>query len=252
MKKALILFGNEVNRENLLQSAISLQKLGFTLSPLYIKDISRDKMMVGSEGIAIMGRTPLLNNSWIEVEKLEVAEINKLLSEYSLPALEVEMGIPNAIVTQKMKNFDILVMGKNILNDNNIAILKDNYKAILLIGEKPLVSLDNILIGNDDGVKVNKSCYQFIHLFPEIKQFTSMAINKQLEDNILVEYLKNHEKNIVHQEFSSSNYNDIIQEVDKFNLFIMGNLSKSYFFEKIIGKNGVKLLENVKTPVFIG
>lgn len=252
MKKALVLFGSEIDKKTLLESAIYLQKLGFTLSPLYIKDISKDKMMVGSEGIAIMGRTPLLNNAWIEVEKLEVAEINSCLSDYSLPPLEIKTGIPNEIITQEMKKFDILLMGKNILSDSNISILKDNYKAILLIGEKPLVSLENILIGNDDGVKVNRSCYQFLHLFPSVNKFTSMAINKQLEENILLNYLKDKEKEVIHQEFSSSDYSDIIQEVEKFNLFIMGNLSKSYFFEKIIGKNGVKLLESVKTPIFIG
>ena len=43
-----------------------------------------------------------------------------------------------------------------------------------------------------------------------------------------------------------------MKKVDGADLLIMGNLSRSYFFEKIIGKNGIKLLEKGKAPIFIG
>ena len=34
----------------------------------------------------------------------------------------------------------------------------------------------------------------------------------------------------------TTDYNDVLARVDEADLFIMGNLSRSYFFEKIIGK----------------
>ena len=152
-----------------------------------------------------------------------------------------------------MKRCDLLVMGKNdILTEKEINILKGNYKSMLLIGERPLSSMENIVIGNDNGVKVNRSCNHFISLFPEIKRFSSFVINKEIEDNMLVDYLVGHEKEVIHEELTTNNYEDVLKRVDEADLFIMGNLSKSYFFEKIIGKNGIKLLEKGKAPIFIG
>lgn len=69
---------------------------------------------------------------------------------------------------------------------------------------------------------------------------------------MLVDYLVGHEKEVIHEELTTNNYEDVLKRVDEADLFIMGNLSKSYFFEKIIGKNGIKLLEKGKAPIFIG
>ena len=144
-------------------------------------------------------------------------------------------------------------MGKNdILTEREINLLKANYKSILLIGEKPLQAIENVLIGNDNGVKVNRSCTHFMNLFPEVKRFSSFVINKEIEENMLVEYLVGHEKDVEHEEIITNNYEDVIKRINEADLFIMGNLSKSYLFEKVIGKNGIKLLEKGKVPIFIG
>ena len=46
-------------------------------------------------------------------------------------------------------------------------------------------------------------------------------------------------------------FNEIIKEIDKNDMIVMGNLRYFYMLEKIIGKTGVKLLENSKIPIFI-
>lgn len=255
MRKALVLFGNEIERENLVDSAVYLEKeLGFKVIPLYVKDMSREKLMSATDGLMIAGRAPFITQGWDEIEKGEIASIEKLLKEKELSSeLKVDIGVVPDVVTEYMKRCDILVMGKNdILTEKEVNILKGNYKAMLLIGEKPLSSFKNIVIGNDNGVKVNRSCYQFMHLFPEIKEFSSFVINKDIDENILVEYLLDHGKKVSHEELKTSDYADVLAKVDEADLFIMGNLSRSYFFEKIIGKNGIKLLEKGKAPIFIG
>lgn len=113
---------------------------------------------------------------------------------------------------------------------------------MLLIGERPLSSMENIVIGNDNGVKVNRSCNHFISLFPEIKRFSSFVINKEIEDNMLVDYLVGHEKEVIHEELTTNNYEDVLKRVDEADLFIMGNLSKAISL-KNYRKNGIKLLE---------
>lgn len=255
MKRALVLFGNEIERENLINSAIYLQKeFGFKIYPLYVKDMAREKLMATTDGLMVAGRAPFMVQGWDEIEKGEIESIKNLLKVKNVDTeLKIDIGLVPEVVTEHMKRCDLLIMGRNdILTENEVNILKGNYKSILLIGEKPLSSMQNILIGNDNGVKVNRSCYHFITTFPEINNFSSFVINKEIEENILVEYLKEHGKNIIHEELTTNNYEDVLKKVDEADLFIMGNLSRSYFFEKIIGKNGIKLLEKGKAPIFIG
>lgn len=255
MKRALVLFGNEIERENLINSAIYLQKeFGFKIYPLYVKDMAREKLMATTDGLMVAGRAPFMVQGWDEIEKGEIESIKNLLKVKNIDVeLKIDIGLVPEVVTEHMKRCDLLIMGRNdILTENEVNILKGNYKSILLIGEKTLSSMQNILIGNDNGVKVNRSCYHFMTTFPEINNFSSFVINKEIEENILVEYLKEHGKNIVHEELTTNNYEEVLKKVDEADLFIMGNLSRSYFFEKIIGKNGIKLLEKGKAPIFIG
>lgn len=255
MRRALVLFGNEIERGSLAESANFLEKeLGFKIYPLYVKDIAREKLMSATDGLMVAGRAPFIVQGWEEIERAEIQVIEEVLKEKGIKAkLKVDIGDVAEVVTEHMKKCDLLVIGKNdILTEKEIDILKGNYKSLLLIGEKPLKAMKNVVIGNDNGVKVNRSCYHFINLFPEVKCFSSFVINKEIEENALVEYLEGHDKKIVHEELTTTDYNDVLARVDEADLFIMGNLSKSYFFEKIIGKNGIKLLEKGKAPIFIG
>lgn len=256
MRKALLLFGNEIDRGNLIESAVYLQNsLKFKIYPLYIKDMSRDKIVAAStDGMMLGGRSPFIMQGWADIEKEEIESLEKELKDKGINApLEVDIGLVNEIVTEKMKECDTLLIGKNeVITERIVGVLKGNYKSVILIGEKPLNSLEKVLIANDDGVKINRSCYQFTNLFTEVTKFDSFSINLELDDNILLEYLKDKDKIVDHRVLKTNNYDEILDGIAKYDLFIMGNLSRSYFFEKIIGKNGIKLLENAKTPIFIG
>lgn len=251
--KALLLFGNEIKKEALIESAVYLKnKLGFEITPLYIKDIARERFVVPTEGVMLAGRAPFVNQGWDEVEKMELDTLKKDFKVYNLDVeIQVEAGFVQEIVKEYMKSHDLLIMGKNgSLSEREIDILKGNYKSILIIGKKPLRDFKNIVIANDDGVKVNKSSYQFIHLFPQISEFTMFSLNYSVEESILAKYLIEQGKKIVQKSFDKNE--DMQAEIDKSHVMIMGNLSKSYFFEKIIGKTGIKLLENTEIPIYIG
>lgn len=255
MRKALVLFGTEIERGALIDTAIYLKKeLGFKLEALYVKNIAREKAMITPAGLAVVGRVPLLHQGWSEIERAEIESIQKAFKEKGFDEeLVLDSGVVDETVTEHMKSCDMLVIGKNdSLGDRDIDLLRANYKTVLLIGKKPLSSIKNVYIGNDDGVKVNRSCYHFIHLFPEVNKFNSITINYEIGKNNLVEYLKQNNKEICEYKLNTKDYDIVLAEVAKADLFIMGNLSRSYFLEKIVGKNGVKLLEKGEAPIFIG
>ena len=256
MRKALLLFGNEMERDNLIESAVYLQNsLGFKIMPLYIKDMSRDKIIAAStDGMMMSGRSPFIMQGWADMEKQEIEDIEKILKSKGIKVeLEVDIGLVPEIVTDRMKSCDTLLIGKNeAITERIVSILKGNYKSIIFIGEKPLKGMEKIIIANDDGVKINRSCYQFTNLFPEVKEFTSFVINKEIEENHLLDYLEGKGKVVNHEVLNTADYDEVLKKIDEYDFFVMGNLSRSYLFEKIIGKNGIKLLEKSKTPIFIG
>ena len=232
-----------------------MDKFNFDIVPLYVKDISHSKIISSSrDGLLVGGRTPVMFHGWEEVDKISIDELEKELAQSRLgKELSLEVGLTKEVVNSRMKTCDLLVMGKTeVLSEKVIDILKDNYKSILLIGEQPLSAMENVAIANDDGVKVNRSCYHFTEMFRDITHFTSLTINKELEENLLKGYLLAKGKTVTDKLIKYDNYDEVIAHMSEYDLIVMGNLSKSYFFEKIIGKNGAKLLENVKEPVFIG
>lgn len=254
MKRVLLMFGNEIERKSLIESAYFLKhSLGFEIVPLYIRDISRERVIAATDGLLMSGRT-FINESWEEVEKEEIDDIRKMLTENNMKEeLLIDVGLVSDVVKEQMKKCDILLMGKNdVLAENEVDALRANYKVVMLIGKKPLASFNKVIIGNDDGVKVNRSCYHFMSIFPNIENFHSFVLNKKLEENNLLSYLKEHGKNVTHEEIEKEEFETILDKINLSDIFIMGNLSRSYFFEKIIGKNGIKLIEKTDTPIFIG
>lgn len=255
MRKALVLFGNEIERKALIDTVIYLKRtLGFKIETLYVRDVDREKVMSTPDGLIMAGRVPIMLQGWNAVEQAEIDSIKKCFEEKGLKEeLTLDVGNIAEVVTEHMKTCDLLVMGKNdILGDREVSILKGNYKSVLLVGEKPLKKIDTVYIGNDDGVKVNRSCAHFIHMFPEVSKFYSFTISKEMDENYLVEYLEQNDKEVIQGALDHKKYDEVLEKVSEPDIFIMGNLSRSYFLEKIVGKNGVKLLEKGKAPIFIG
>lgn len=256
MKKALILFGNETNTENLIKSAIYLkEKFNFSLSGLYIDDIRSDSVMAqGIDGAIYDTTRTIMSEELIKFKQEEVEKINKDLKKLKLDfKINLEIGITEEILREAMKDQDILLIGRGeTLSNLLIEALKENYKSVLIIGEKQL-DFSKIYVANDDGIKINKSCYQFFNLFPQEKEFNVVEVNNLLEENILLKYLKDKEK--LCYEIKVTDKESLIKYFSKEEmkgLLIMGNLSRTYFLEKLTGKKGFKILENSKLSVFIG
>nr|WP_307774581.1 hypothetical protein [uncultured Cetobacterium sp.] len=257
MKKVLIVFSESSKKNVLIDSAIFFkEKLGYEIQPLYIKDVRRDEIIPATMDGMIVN---LSNNSFSEErDALEAEELDRLKEKLRINGIKnelaIEFGFPWEIIKEYLKLADILMFEKGeILSEAAIAVLKNQFKPIILIGPKPITKLDNIAISTDDGVKINKSTNNFMNLFPEIKDFTMMTVLYELEENKLLSLMKSKNKEVIVKSFNEENAKEkFLNEVEKFDLLIMGNLSRSYFFEKITGKKGLNILEKSKVSIFIG
>ena len=136
MRRALVLFGNEIERGSLAESAAFLEKeLGFKIYPLYVKDIAREKLMSATDGLMLAGRAPFISHGWEEIEQAEIQGIKEVLKEKNIDAeLCVDIGDVAEVVTEHMKRCDLLVMGKNdILTEKEINILKNLISVLVMI-----------------------------------------------------------------------------------------------------------------------
>ena len=90
MRRALVLFGNEIERGSLAESAAFLEKeLGFKIYPLYVKDIAREKLMSATDGLMLAGRAPFISHGWEEIEQAEIQGIKEVLKEKNIDAESV-------------------------------------------------------------------------------------------------------------------------------------------------------------------
>lgn len=256
MKKALVLFGNEENTENLIQSCLYLRdSMGYQLSGIFISDIRSETIIPqGFDGMIYDSNRSLMTEEWVNFEQEEIDTLVKKLKQ-DKAAIEIshEIGIVGETIREKMKTFDILVLGKGeIASDALIEILKNNYKHMIIVGEQKL-DFSKIYIANDDGVKVNRSVFSFLGVFPETESFTSVFIKDPDEKNLLNEYLTDKGKKL--ELVSLSEKEDVIRyfsDPEKKGIMIMGNLSRAYFLERITKRAGLKLLEESKLGIFIG
>lgn len=257
MKKVLVVFGEGSKKNILIDSAIFFkEKFGYEIVPLYIKDVRRDEIIPATMDGMIVN---LSNNSFSqERDALEEEEVKHLREKLKIrginSVLNIEFGFPWDIIKEYMKLADLLIFEKGeALSESAVTVLKNHFKPVIMLGEKAITSLDKVGISSDDGVKINKSTFSFINIFPDIKRFIMLTLLYKIENNTLLKYLEANEKVVEWKNFDGEKAKEeCLNEINSLDLLIMGNLSRSYFFEKITGKKGLSIMEKSETSIFIG
>ncbi len=249
MKKALVIFKSGDNLNLIIESCLSLKKeFGFEITPVYALNVN-----------------PFINNSEDSANLLEdfselqddfLDKTKEKLIEHKLNAHLLTIV---QVTTENLKNLlrlnDLLIYQEGLfLGDLFLEILKTIYRPIIVLRGKPL-SFENIGIVSDDGIKVNKSVYNFLTLFSttDIEKLDVFTWNYKKNEHTLLELI--HDKGVLPnlRGFSSplDDIEDFYFELNKTSLLIMGNLSHSFFFEKVTNRMGLNILEHVNTPIFI-
>ena len=257
LNRILILFGNELDKNNLLKTGQHLkEKYGAEVYGLYIRDIRKYEVLPPTvEGLVVDNSANFLIREWEKSENTQVEELKKIFKNYfPVEHLLVEEGITQEIVQEKLLGFDLVIIQKSkTITANQKDLLRHHYKPILLIPENNNLKVEKVMIANDKGERVNKSIFAFLNMFNKLDNFTSIAIN--LEDETDTEFSRYMERagktlNILELEGKPI---DIISEKSKeFDILIMGDLKHSFLLERLTGNTGLKLLEKIDIPIYIG
>ena len=99
----------------------------------------------------------------------------------------------------------------------------------------------------DDGAyNANKTLFTFFNLFDEQK-INVLRVNVEGEDELTERFGDKY--NLINKKGDTLKV--IMKEVEKYDFVLMGDLRYTIMVERITRKLGVKLLENIKKPIFI-
>ncbi len=90
-------------------------------------------------------------------------------------------------------------------------------------------------------------------MFDKLDNFTSVAVNLEDEtDNEFSKYMEVAGKTLNTLELDGKPIDIISEKSKEFDILIMGDLKHSFFLERLTGNTGLKLLENIEIPIYIG
>lgn len=193
----------------------------------------------------------------LKIEK--VMETEKKIKDEFLSLVEnssfySKVGNITEVLTDELRLFDLALVSKTEKIGHDLReLLKNHNKPIILVPDLESYSLDKILVADDQGLEVNKTVFKFMSAFEKVKEFKAITVGiSQSEVKDLTFYLEKIDKKIDYN-FEDGSVNEIILNYAKeCDMLLMGNLKRSFMVEKLIGIGGIRALEEVKKPVFIG
>lgn len=249
MDKILVLFKYYNDAKLAIENYKSLKKrFNFEILPLYVKEL---KVPTGVTFLSPSMTMDILK----EYEDEYIDDLKEILAKEGLKEeLIVDIGLNKEIIQEYLKKVDYIMLEETeYLDEDFLEILKVVYKPVIVVN-KSASKFENVVVISDDGIKVNKSVNNFVRDFPEIKKMTLLTWNYRHEENNVLEFLKRKgievKIEMYNQQFNTKD--EFFDRMNEFDFIVMGNLSKSFFFEKITKRMGVEIIEKAKVPIFIG
>lgn len=256
LKRILVYFENDNDSDYLIQFSKDIKKeLNVEVHGIYVKDLRKYEVVPPMvEGLVVDSASSYVMKEWEELEKKRNIKIKEEFTKnFDEKHFYETEGITSDILLEKMKSFDLLVVAKpEVISTNVKTMLKIHTKPILAIPKLEEYKFNSILIADDKGLRANESLFRFFNLFTDIREYTSLAINlDKNNDYEMNEYAQTRGINIDFVYEKGNILNILEEEAKKFDVLIMGNLRYNFMLEKITGKIGVKIMESIKLPVFI-
>lgn len=251
LKRALFLVSAENEVEPLVEFAkVFKKRYNVKVDAIYVKDILKyDVFPVTVEGIGINLGTNFAYKEFRDIENKTFENIKKPL-EKEFSRVYTKEGESAEIALEELKKYDLIVTVKNEkISPYMKELLRSIYKPIIVLPNRKDFKLDNLLLLDDGAYNANKTLFTFFYMFDEQKV------------DVLRVNVEEDESNQKLSERFGDNYNLILREGDtlktimaeskNYDLILMGDLRYTVMVERITGKLGIRLLENLDVPIFL-
>lgn len=251
LKRALFLVSAENEVEPLVEFAkVFKKRYNVKVDAVYVKDILKyDVFPVTVEGIGINLGTNFAYKEFRNIENKTFEKIKGRLEE-EFSKVYTKEGESAEVALEELKKYDLMVTVKNEkISPYMKELLRSIYKPLIVLPNRKDFKIENLLLLDDGAYNANKTLFTFFYMFDEQKV------------NVLRVNVEADESNEKLSERFGDNYNLILKEGDtfktimeeskKYDFVLMGDLRYTVMVERITGKLGIRLLENLDVPIFI-
>ena len=251
LKRALFLVSAENEVEPLVEFAkVFKKRYNVKVDAIYVKDILKyDVFPVTVEGIGINLGTNFAYKEFRNIENKTFEKIKGRLEE-EFSKVYTKEGESAEVALEELKKYDLMVTVKNEkISPYMKELLRSIYKPLIVLPNRKNFKIENLLLLDDGAYNANKTLFTFFYMFDEQKV------------NVLRVNVEADESNEKLSERFGDNYNLILKEGDtfktimeeskKYDFVLMGDLRYTVMVERITGKLGIRLLENLDVPIFL-
>ena len=148
------------------------------------------------------------------------------------------------------QKYDLIVTVKNEkISPYMKELLRSIYKPIIVLPNRKDFKLDKLLLLDDGAYNANKTLFTFFYMFDEQKvDVLRVNVEEDESNQKLSERFGDNYKLILRE---GDTFKTIMAESKNYDLVLMGDLRYTVMVERITGKLGIRLLENLDVPIFI-
>ena len=251
LKRALFLVSAENEVEPLVEFAkVFKKRYNVKVDAIYVKGILKyDVFPVTVEGIGINLGTNFAYKEFRDIENKTFENIKKPL-EKEFSRVYTKEGESAEIALEELKKYDLIVTVKNEkISPYMKELLRSIYKPIIVLPNRKDFKLDKLLLLDDGAYNANKTLFTFFYMFDEQKVDVLRVNVEEDESNQKLSERFGDNYNLILKE--GDTFKTIMAESKNYDLVLMGDLRYTVMVERITGKLGIRLLENLDVPIFI-
>lgn len=251
LKRALFLVSAENEVEPLVEFAkVFKKRYNVKVDAIYVKDILKyDVFPVTVEGIGINLGTNFAYKEFRDIENKTFENIKEPL-EKEFSRVYTKEGESAEIALEELKKYDLIVTVKNEkISPYMKELLRSIYKPIIVLPNRRDFKLDNLLLLDDGAYNANKTLFTFFYMFDEQKVDVLRVNVEEDESNQKLSERFGDNYNLILRE--GDTFKTIMAESKNYDLVLMGDLRYTVMVERITGKLGIRLLENLDVPIFL-
>ena len=251
LKRALFLVSAENEVEPLVEFAkVFKKRYNVKVDAVYVKDILKyDVFPVTVEGIGINLGTNFAYKEFRNIENKTFEKIKGSLEE-EFSKVYTKEGESAEVALEELKKYDLMVTVKNEkISPYMKELLRSIYKPLIVLPNRKNFKIENLLLLDDGAYNANKTLFTFFYMFDEQKVDVLRVNVEADESNEKLSERFGDNYNLILKE--GDTFKTIMEESKKYDFVLMGDLRYTVMVERITGKLGIRLLENLDVPIFI-